>query len=202
MENNLEIISTEPKDVTISSNRKERSVEYYQSESEILQALIDSKALPAWCDTKEKAFVIAQKAKELNIGIMAAFDYLIMVQGKITLNANGINSLIQKAGYEIEMVYDYEPQFDSNGEVIDYITTINLYMPSKLRPGVINKYTDTFRYSDAIRAGITGNPTWQKYPKQMMFARCLTNLCRRFAPNILGGLYTNEEIQSINAEEK
>jgi hypothetical protein len=50
---------------------------------------------------------------------------------------------------------------------------------------------------DATRAGLTGNPTWKKFPRQMLKARCISEAVRGIFPGVLSGLYAPEEVSDI-----
>jgi hypothetical protein len=53
----------------------------------------------------------------------------------------------------------------------------------------------TFSLDDARRAGLTSNPTWKSYPRNMLFARALSNGARWFCPDVFNGpVYTPEEL--------
>lgn len=58
-----------------------------------------------------------------------------------------------------------------------------------------------FSTADAKAAGLLGNPTWQKYPANMLRARVISNGVRMIAPGIVAGLYTPEEVQDIAENE-
>lgn len=58
-----------------------------------------------------------------------------------------------------------------------------------------------FSVADAKVAGLLGNPTWQKYPANMLRARVISNGVRMIAPGIVAGLYTPEEVQDIAEDE-
>ena len=58
----------------------------------------------------------------------------------------------------------------------------------------------TWTIQDAKRAGLLGNPTWQKYPKQMLSNRVISEGIRRTYPGVLSGCYTPEEISDISVQ--
>lgn len=62
----------------------------------------------------------------------------------------------------------------------------------------------TIRYgiNDAKAAGLLGNPTWQKYPSNMLRARVVSFGIRMIAPGIIAGIYTPEEIQDLDPPEE
>jgi hypothetical protein len=43
-----------------------------------------------------------------------------------------------------------------------------------------------FTMEDAMRMGLAGKDNWKKQPQDMLFARCVTRVQRRYAPNALG----------------
>lgn len=53
---------------------------------------------------------------------------------------------------------------------------------------------------DAKRAGVTGNPTWTKYPRQMLKARVASDGVRMADPAVNQGRYTPEETQDFEPE--
>ena len=58
----------------------------------------------------------------------------------------------------------------------------------------------TFEFSmeDAKRAELLANPSWKKYPKNMLFARCFSDMARTLFPDAIGGIsYTPEELGAV-----
>jgi hypothetical protein len=49
----------------------------------------------------------------------------------------------------------------------------------------------------AERAGLTKNPTWKQYPRQMLRARVISEGVRAVFPGVAVGLYTSEEVQDM-----
>jgi hypothetical protein len=47
----------------------------------------------------------------------------------------------------------------------------------------------------AIAAGLTKNPTWKSYPRQMLRARCISEGIRTVFPGVVVGTYTPEEAE-------
>ena len=54
----------------------------------------------------------------------------------------------------------------------------------------------------AKRAGLTDNPTWKKFPRQMLTARVISEACRTMLPGVVCGIYTPEEIQDFDEQPK
>jgi hypothetical protein len=61
------------------------------------------------------------------------------------------------------------------------------------KDGVISfKYT--FTIEDAKRAGLLSKDSWQKYTKELLVARAISGCARKVFPDVVGGLYTVEEL--------
>lgn len=54
----------------------------------------------------------------------------------------------------------------------------------------------------AKKAGITGNPTWSKYPRAMLRARVISEGIRTVYPGATSGFYEKEEVRDFTTEEK
>lgn len=52
-------------------------------------------------------------------------------------------------------------------------------------------------YAMAERAGLTKNPTWRQYPRQMLRSRCISEGIRTVFPGVVVGAYTEEEAQDM-----
>lgn len=54
----------------------------------------------------------------------------------------------------------------------------------------------SFSMSDARLAGISSKDNWRKYPRAMLKARCISEMCRSLFPDCIAGIsYTPEEIE-------
>ena len=53
---------------------------------------------------------------------------------------------------------------------------------------------------DATRAGLSSNPMWKKFPRQMLKARCISEAVRGIFPAVLSGLYAPEEVSDISVQ--
>ena len=102
-----------------------------------------------------------------------------------------------------EFVFDDEgnPVFFTNpdgsfmikDEIIDYVTKVRF---KRNFPGIgVIENDIEFKWSDAVAAGWDSKPNWQKMPKYMMMARCISRGARIAAADIIGGLYDDLEIR-------
>ena len=118
--------------------------------------------------------------REFGLGPMAAMTGIFIVKGKPTMAAATIAGVIKKSG-----IYNYRVLKHSN-------TVCELeFFEHGVSVGI-----SEFTTEDATRAGLTSNQTYQKFPKNMMFARALTNGARWYTPDVFGGaIYTPDELQ-------
>ena len=66
-------------------------------------------------------------------------------------------------------------------------------------PGVGSPVTITWTREDAKRAQLLRNPMWDKYPRQMLRARVISEGVRTVFPGVCVGTYTVEEVQDMAA---
>ena len=59
------------------------------------------------------------------------------------------------------------------------------------------KWFEEFEYTwdDAVKSGKSNETNYQRYPKQMLWARVVSNMARTLYPEVIMGLYTPEEVQ-------
>lgn len=126
-----------------------------------------------------QACVKVQAGLELGIPPVQAMTGIHVVEGKPTLSATLIATLVKRSGK-----YNYRiTQHDEKACAIDFYE-------GKEKVGA-----STFSLEDAERAGVTRNPTWTKYRRNMLFARAMSNGARWYCPDIFGGaVYTAEEL--------
>lgn len=79
-------------------------------------------------------------------------------------------------------------------KVDDIVTEIKFSRRSLLDPKKILTHTSIFSYKDATVAGLSDREVWKKYLKSMLFWRCLSIGARQFAPDLLVGMATAEEL--------
>lgn len=129
----------------------------------------------------EGIFAIIQKAKATNINPLDALNGgMYYVQGKVEMSAFMMNQLIRQAGHSISK----DKQSD------DTVCILH-----GKRTDTADTWTEIFSINDAKRAGIYREGTgWTKYPRNMLFARALSNLARMLFPDVIRGCYVEGEI--------
>lgn len=160
------------------------------------QTWVKSGLLPANIKTPEQAVVIALKGKELNLQTMASFEMIDVIMGKPCLKPKGMAALVRKGGVKTKTIKDFEPVLNAEGKKIDMETIIRFY-----RDGIEEDVKYTYRDAEAL--GLTSKDNWKKQPGIMMYWRCYSKAANRVCPDLIGGLYTTEELASftVNAPE-
>ena len=132
--------------------------------------------------TQAQAVVKILAGHELGLAPLEAMTNIYIVNGKVSLQSKLIAALIKKSGK-----YDY--QIDKLTDDECTITFIQ-YMDNKR----VEIGKSSFTKADAAKAGVINKDVWKNYPRNMMFARALSNGARWFAADVFCG-YTTEEIQ-------
>lgn len=126
-------------------------------------------------------FAIVQKAKTLNIDPLDALNGgLYCVQGKVEMSAQMMSQLIRQAGHSLTK---------------DRRSDDTICILHGKRKDNDNTWTESFCINDAKRAGIyKPNSPWTKFPRNMLYARALSNLARQLFSDVIKGCYVKGEI--------
>lgn len=149
----------------------------------------DQTKLMAEAIAKSKLFGIQTAEQALALGLLcqaegrhpaeAARDYHI-IGGKPSLKSEAMLARFQQAGGRVEW-HEYTHEAVSG--------TFTHPQGGSLKV--------SWTIKDAERAGLTSNPTWRKFPRQMLKARCISEAVRGIFPGVLSGLYAPEEVQEF-----
>lgn len=141
-----------------------------------------------FADAREmaQAAVKVLAGEELGIPPIASMMGIHVIKGKVVLSANLIASRIRAHGYD----YHFK-RFDVTGCVIEF--------RSKMSSG--SRYPlgeSSFTIADAQAAGIKSD-MYAKYPRNMLFARAISNGARWYMPEIFAGVpvYTPDEMGAL-----
>ena len=136
----------------------------------------------------QQAVVKVMAGQELGFGPIASMTGIHIIKGRVTLSANLIGAAVKRSEY-----YTYKV------EALDKtVCTISFYeRPARTEDG--RKIgTSTFTIEDAKQAGLVTGDNWKKYPRNMLFARALSNGAKWYCPDIFGGpVYTPDELGAI-----
>lgn len=140
-------------------------------------------------DSKQgaQAAVKVMAGQELGFGPIASMTGIYIVKGRVTLSANLMGAAIKRHPNYTFRVTEHTAtncviEFIENGEVIG---------------------TSAFSMDDAKAAGLSGSETYRKFPKNMLYARALSNGAKWYCPDVFGGgpIYTPDELgEEIDGE--
>lgn len=129
-----------------------------------------------------QAAVRIMAGQEIGIPPFAALSGIHIIQGKPTIGAGLMASRVKGSGK-----YDYKVK-----EHTDKICSIDFYQGSEMIG------TSTFTIDDAKKAG---TKNLDKYPKNMLFARALSNGVKFYTPDIFAGpVYVPEEMVQVTED--
>jgi hypothetical protein len=133
-------------------------------------------------DTKQaaQAFVKVIAGREIGFGPIASMTGIHIVQGKPTVGAN-----LMAAAVKSHPRYDYRIK-----ELTEHNCILMFYQDGQ----TIGE--SQFSLDDAKKAGLTSKDIWQKFPRNMLFSRAISNGARWFCPDVFSGVtpYTPEEL--------
>ena len=108
----------------------------------------------------------------LGLNPLESMQGLYMIQGKVGLAANLMAASIKQSGK-----YDYRAETDEESCTITFFACETDGSRSEIGK-------TTFSMADAARAGLRGQ-NWSKYPRAMLFARCISAGYREHCPDAL-----------------
>lgn len=134
-----------------------------------------------------QAIVKIKAGLELGIPPIQAINGLYIIEGKISMAAPLMAGLIKASGR-----YTYRiQQHDENACVIQFFerNDDNAWTPC----GPVS----SFSMADAHKAGLTGKSVWKSWPRNMLFARAMSNGARWYCGDVfLGPVYVPEELDA------
>ncbi len=128
------------------------------------------------------AFFLMMYGYELGIPPVTALRTLHLIEGSPTVSGQAMLGLLRKAGVKVKI--------PNPADVTDS-ATVELRRPDD---GPDEWYKATFTLEHAKTAQLDGRKVWGKYPAFMLIWRALSAAARFHCPDIIGGLYTTEEI--------
>ena len=173
-----------------------KEIENGSEETAIATTLVRDKELAQifvesgfFSDTKEQSQAIVKilAGKEIGIAPIEAMMGIHIIKGKVELGAN-----VLAAGIKKSAKYDYKVKKHTNTECV-----IEFYEGEELL-GV-----SEFTIDDAKQAGIHRlDSGWTKYPRNLLFARTISNGTKWFCPDVFGyaPVYVHGEISGVDTD--
>ena len=164
----------------------------------------DSNGKPDYTKGKPEAVVIVlQFGSEIGMSPMQALQQLVPVNNLVSLKGDGAKALIQRSG---KLATWEEVEIGTQGKD-DWGFRI-----SASRKDTGEKNTASFTVADAKRAGLwiddaalqrsqgLRHSPWYKHPRRMLKYRALGFISRDLFPDVLSGIYTEEEAADMSID--
>jgi hypothetical protein len=144
-----------------------------------LGALVASSAYFSDAREAAQAAVKIMAGAELGIGPIASMRGIDIIKGEVSLSAGMVAAMVRRSG-----VYDYRVErWDNDACEIVFTRNRRPLTPSSV-----------FTLADAEQAGLRGD-NYRKFPRNMLFARAMTNGARVHCPEVfVGAVYTPDEL--------
>lgn len=117
----------------------------------------------------------------LGVPYTQVMQSMVVARGKMTMSADLMGAVVRRAGHRLRL------REDGDSVTADLIRSDD--------PDYV--FTVTWDKGKAQAAGLWGSRgPWQQYPRQMLRARAITEVCRQGASDALAGtVYTPEELE-------
>lgn len=147
----------------------------------------ESRLLSPEIRNAQAAFFVAAVGAELGLSPIQSLQNIYVIKGKAILSSHAILAIVMRR----PTVCTYFRLIESTAERATYET---------LRAGHPKPTSLTFTIDDAKRANLLGNATWKSHPAAMLRARCGTSLARAVYPDLVLGLYNEDEGEEIRED--
>lgn len=123
----------------------------------------------------------------LGVPYTQVMQSMVVARGKMTMSADLMGAVVRRAGHKLRLREDGDSVTATliRADDADY------------------EFTVTWDKAKAQAAGLWGSRgPWQQYPRQMLRARAITEVCRQGASDALAGtVYTPEELESTPTQD-
>lgn len=174
------------KEIQTLENSGVATIEAYAANLEkklqMCKVLRESGFAPASFKTDGAVLAAILYGQELGFSPIQSLQSIDVIQGKPTVNAQGMKAKILQAGGVVREI-----------EWTDKVCSLE-----GSRGG--NKQTASYSMDDAKLAGLSGKDNWKRMPKAMLYARAVTMLARNQWADVIKGLYGAEEMQDAIVE--
>jgi len=175
--------------------------------TEWAKVIIDSGLLPNTITEASQVITIVQHGQELGLSPHVALNNINVIQGKPTLSSTIIGALLKQKkiewiwdeDFDVVLGADNKPASTPSGGK-NRRTTIHFFWRSAVTQSVMEA-THSVTWSQFELSGYTTKQNWERFPKEMMRARCLSSACRALFPEVLSGMYTDIEMADAVGEE-
>lgn len=155
----------------------------FQELMKFSKVVAQSNLCPDHVKGPEDVVMIVQQGQELGLSPMQALQGLHVIRGKVGLGADTMKAICESSG-QVER-WDYPTLNDTEVEVV-------------VQRAGREPYRTTWSKSRAEKAGLWSSDTYQSYPTEMLRHRADAEAARAVFPDLLLGLYTPQELRSID----
>ncbi len=137
--------------------------------------------------SQSMAVVKIMAGAEMGLSPFEAMNNLYVVNGKVAIMANAMASIIKK-----NPKYDYKV-----GILTELECEIEFFQVNGER---ISLGKSKFTFKDGAKAGLVNKDVWKNYPRNMLFARALSNGVKWYCADASCG-YSVEEMRDVTISE-
>ena len=139
--------------------------------------------------SQAQAMVKILAGRELGIAPLEAMTNVYMVNNQLAISSKLMSALIKRSNK-----YDYRiSKLDETECTLTFFTTNVEGMKEEIGKS-------TFTIKDAAKAGIVNKDNWKNYPRNMLFARALSNGAKWFCTDMVSAGYVIEELTDVAAK--
>lgn len=133
-----------------------------------------------------QAVVKVLAGREIGIGPIASMAGIYIVEGKVSIGSNLMAAAVKRSG-----------KYDYTVVKLDNTQAVIMFWQKNPKTGDFAELGESsFTIAEAQAAGVAGKQVWKAYPRNMLFARAISNGVRWYCPDIFGGapVYAPEEL--------
>jgi hypothetical protein len=158
--------------------------------------VIQSGLMPDSITLPEQVLTIVQHGKELGLTPHIALNNIHVIAGRPVVSSTMLGAMLKRRRIEWTISEDFAT-IDTPDGSMDKRTTYKFYWKSPITERVMEtSFSITWKQMEV--AGYVSKHNWQKYPKEMMRARCLSYAVRALFPEVLMGTYTDLEMADVD----
>lgn len=124
-------------------------------------------------------------ATQREVDALTAIQTVSFISGRPVIDATMQRALAKRAGYRVR----------PKGEPTTETATVEVWEDGELLGSA------TYTIEEARSAGLTGKDNWKHNPKDMLIARATTRAMRWWAPDVMVGVFTADELDDGDALE-
>jgi hypothetical protein len=160
----------------------------------LAEALLPTGFLPIALQTSGQVVAVLLAGRELGLAPMTALRTINIVEGKVGIAASLQLALANRAGIKHRFIEQTAErcvlELQSPGEEpMRYEYTI-----AEAKAALL---IERGRARDENKRAIAGTSVWEKHPKNMLRARCISNAISAHCPEVLLAVYDPDEIEDI-----